>query len=331
MTHALLACALVLAAACGKGAEKQKAPPPEITGLAAVPASAEVVVGANVEQLSASPLVKKAVEQLFLREGTFATKWAHVRDACKLDLLKQVKYVMLALGPAPAGKPMGTGPVLMVATGGLPETDLASCIRSMVGKGGGSLTVKSLADRSLYHVKDGNQEMFFAYGAPQTVVMSSNEAFVTEALGPGPKVSTSAAMKPLLALANQNAPLWSAGKLPKQLETGLVDVTGGKLSAGPAGYVGLIDPTTGMVVEVGGLMATPADAKIIESMAKSELALLVAAAQLKQLGGIVNKLTARTDGAVVRLRLELATEDINTLLSVLDPPAKAAQSPPPTP
>jgi hypothetical protein len=329
--RALLALGLVLAAACGKGVEKQKAPPPEITGLAAVPASAEVVVGANVEKLSASPLVKKAVEQLFLREGSFATKWAHVRDACKLDLLKQVTYVMLALGPTPAGKPMGTGPVLMVATGGLPEADLSACVRSMVGKGGGSLTVKALADRSLYHVKDGNQEMYFAYGAPQTVVMSSNEAFITEALGPGPKAPTSAVLKPLLALANQNAPLWSAGKLPKQLETGLVDVTGGKLSAGPAGYVGLVDPSTGMVVELGGLMAKPEDAKVIESMAKSELGLLVAAAQMKQLGSIVNKLTARTEGTLVRLRLELTTEDINTLLSVLDAPAPPAQSPPPTP
>ncbi len=330
-----LALAAGLSAGCKKPDSKPKAPPPEVTGLAGIPANAEVVVGADVAKLAGAPLVRRAVQQLFLRDGAFATRWGHVREACKLDLVSQVKRVMLALGPPAPGKAPGTGPVLMIATGAIPEADLASCVRSMVGRGGGTLTAKALGQRTLYLVKDNNQMMYFAYGRADTIILGSDEAYVTEALSDGAKVTSSPTLRPLLARANQNAPLWAAGRVPTAVSEGLVRVTAGKLAAGPTGFVGMFDPSTPTTFELGGVMASPTDAKALESMAKSELSLLVAAAQLKQLGGIVNKLTTDLDGSAVTFRLALTPDDVNHVLSVLDggkaPPQDAPPPAPPAP
>lgn len=315
----------LLTGACGKSDSRAKAPPPEVTGLAAVPANAEVVVGADLSKLAGSRLVRLAVEQLFLRDRAFATRWSHVREACKLDLVKQVKRIMLALGPPPAGKPAGTGPVLMIATGDIAEADLTSCVRSMVGKGGGSLTAKPLGPRTLYQVKDANHTMVFAYSRPDTIVLGSDEAYVTAALSTAAKVTSSPTLNPLLKQVDQHAPLWAAGRVPAAVADGLVRATAGKLTAGPTGFIGTADPSAGATLELGGVMASSADARTLEGMAKAELALLVAAAQLKQLGGIVNQLRTSVDGTTVRFRLALSPADVNHVLSVLDGDKAPAQ------
>ncbi|MBA3500281.1 MAG: hypothetical protein H0T65_07910, partial [Deltaproteobacteria bacterium] len=121
--------------ACGKKASD--VPPPEVTGLAAVPSSAEIVIAVDIEKLAASPIVARAAEQLLMRDALLAQSWAHVRDECKIDVPKQIKRLTIALGPSPNPSKPGTGPVLMIATGALTETDLTTCIRSLVGKGGG--------------------------------------------------------------------------------------------------------------------------------------------------------------------------------------------------
>ena len=49
---AVLMLGLALASACGKNkSHETSGPPPEVTGLAAVPATAQVIIGANVAKL----------------------------------------------------------------------------------------------------------------------------------------------------------------------------------------------------------------------------------------------------------------------------------------
>src|SRR3954447_18243056 len=84
---------------CGKKPIERSAPPPEITGLAAVPATAEAVVGADVAKLAGSPVIDRAVEQLLLGNKPLAERWGRVKDDCKIDVGKQVKRVVLAIGP----------------------------------------------------------------------------------------------------------------------------------------------------------------------------------------------------------------------------------------
>jgi len=319
--------------ACGKKkSADSNNPSPEVTGLAAVPATAQVLIGVDVTKLQDSALVARAVDQLLMRDPVLATKWGEVQASCKLDLAKQLKRVMLALGPPPQGAATGTGPVLMVATGTIAEPDLASCIRTMVGKGGGTLTVKTVGGRSLYQVKDGNRTMFFAFGRTDTIILGTSEPWVLDALGTGPKAVDNPEIKTLLPLADQNAPVWAVGKVDERVRQGLVGASGGKLKSGPQAIVATLDPTDGARINLGAVMASGEDAKALESFANNELKVVAMVAQMKSLGPIVAKVAVTAEGTVVRFRAPLTVEDVNQLLSVLDEkPASEQGSPPPEP
>ncbi|MBA3817464.1 MAG: hypothetical protein H0X17_01105 [Deltaproteobacteria bacterium] len=320
--------AILVASACSKKSANQ-GPPPELTGLAAVPSSADVVLGVDVDKLASSPIVERAVEQLLMRDTRLRESWELVRDGCKIDVRKQIRRVMVALGPTAPDSRVGTGPVLMIATGSLSEAELASCVRSLVGKGGGTLTAKPLGGRTLYLVKETNRTMYFAFGRPDTVVLGTNEAYVTEALGPGKKALDHPELAGWIKLADQNAPVWAVGRVSDRVRVGLVKVTEGKLSAGPAAFVGSLDPSEGAKVDLGAVMVSPADAKQLESQAKAQLATLAMVAQLKSLGHLVQKLAITVDTNVVRFRAALTMDDVNHLLSMLDGRAPPAQDSPP--
>src|SRR5262245_8490784 len=118
MKLALVVCAAVLA---GCGSKKRTTP--EVSGLAAVPASAPAVVVVDVPRVIDSDLVVRAVDQLLLRDTTLRAKWEALGNDCKIDARK-LRHVVLVIGPAPA-QGASTGPVLMIATGQIAEADLA--------------------------------------------------------------------------------------------------------------------------------------------------------------------------------------------------------------
>ncbi len=329
----LIAGALVAVVAVGTSCRKKSAgPSPELTGLAAVPASAEVVLSADVPRVMSSPLVERAVDVLLARDPDLAARWQKLHDSCKVNL-DQIKHVVLAIGPSskpPGEQQAGTGPVLMVATGKLAETDFATCVRDMVGRGGGSLTAKDAGGRTLYEAKDGNRTLYFAFGRADTVVLGSNEAFVTEALGPGKKALDNPDLKRWIELADQKMPMWGAGRTDERVRQGLVRVTNGQLKAGPTAIVMSADTTGGLKLDVGLVMAGPEDAKALESFANTQKGLLGYAAQVKRAGTIVDKIAIAATAEVVRFRIELGIDDLNQLLSALDDKGSAAQdsSPP---
>jgi hypothetical protein len=94
----------------------------------------------------------------------------------------------------------------------------------------------------------------------------------------------------------------------------------------------MADLSDGASMQLGVVMATPEDAKSLESYVNAEKALLSAAAQLKSLGPVVAKISVTVENEVVRFRAPLTVEDLNLLLSALDggtpPPQDSA---PPTP
>jgi hypothetical protein len=264
-----------------------------------------------------------------LEDADLATRWQRLQDSCKLDVNK-LERIVLAIGPS-AGAGPGTGPVLMVVTGQLVETELAACVRSMVGKGGGTLTAKPLAGRTLYQAKDGNRTMFFAFGQPDTVVLGSSEAYVSEALGPGKKAPDNAELMKWIKLVDQKAPLWAAGKVDDRVRAGLVKVTNNQLKEGPMAMVLAVDPSEGAVIDLGAVMATPADAKTLESFAKVQLGGMAMAAQMKSMGKVVDKIAISAEGDLVRFKANLAMADVNQLISALDGEGGDEQISPPTP
>jgi hypothetical protein len=323
-TPALVALASIITAGLGSGmvvgcGKKSSAPeglPPEVSGLAAVPANAEVIVAANVPRLAGSQVVERAIDQLLLRDANLAARWKKFGDICKIDLPKQIGHVMIALGPAPH-EAVGTGPVLTVATGTLVEAELQKCVQAMVGQGGGTLTAKSVEDRTLYQVKDRNQTMFFAFGRPDTVVLGTSEAYVVEALGRGKKAPDNEDLAKLLRQVDQRAPIWVAGRVSERIRAGLGNLTNGKV-IGPQAVVATLDPSSGVTIEIGAVMANADEAKQLESFANKQLAVLGMAAQTKELGKVVNKLTISSSGTVVRFKAALSIDDINRLFCVLD-------------
>jgi hypothetical protein len=322
---------LGLSLGCGKKESRPSGPPPELTGLAAVPATAEAVLGADVAKLAGSPVIDRAVDQLLRRNPVLSERWQHLKEDCKIDLVTQIKRVMLAIGPH-AGPEPGTGPVLMVVVGSIPEVTLKDCVAKLVGGGGGTVTGKAVFGRTLYLAKDGNRAMYFAYGRPDTIVLGSNEAFVTEALGTGKKAPDNPDLTKWLALVNQNSSLWAVGRTDARVREGLVQLTDGKLRGGPIAYTAMADLSDGANLQLGVVMNTPEDAKSLESNVKSELGLLVAAAQWKSLGSVVGKLEVTVEGNLVRFRAPLTVDDLNQLLSALDGGTSPAQdSAPPTP
>ena len=307
----VIACVACLALIAGCGRKHSSGPAPEITGLAAVPVSAEVVVVADVSRVVDTPLVARAVDMLIARDPALAASWQKLHDACKFDV-RNVKHVTLAIGPH-AGPQPGTGPVLLVATGQLVETELAGCIRTMVGQGGGSLTAKPLGTHTLYEAKDGNRVMFFAFGRADTVVLGANEAFVTEALGDGKKVSDNPEMATWIGMADQKAPIWAAGRVDDRVKQGMVKVANGQISSGPTAYTASFDPTNGAKLELDAVMANAVDAKTLESFAKGQLAAFGMVAQAKSLGTIVDKVAIVVDGAVLRFKASLDQDEVNQL------------------
>jgi hypothetical protein len=313
--------ALFVSGAAGPGCGKKEAPsgpPPELTGLAVVPASVEVVVGADIAKLTDSPVLVRAIEQVLMRDAVLSERWQRLKDECKIDLGRQIKRVMLALGPNRPGPAPGTGPVLMVAVGSLPEAELQQCVTKLVGAGGGSLTGKSVAGRTLYLARDGNRTMYFAYTRPDTVVLSADEAYLTEALGSGKKAPDNPDLTAWRRLVNQSAPLWAVGRTDPRIRDGLVQVTGGRVSAGPVAFALSADLADGAKVQLHAVMNQPDQAKALESYVKGELALLTAAAQLRSLGSVVGKVAVTTDASVVQFRAALTVDDLNHVLSALD-------------
>jgi hypothetical protein len=333
----LLAVTAVVVGACGgKKDSASNAPPPEVTGLAAVPASAEAVVGVDLAKLVGAPAVERVIDQLFLHDANLEQRWSDVAATCKLDLGKSVKRVMLALGPHVSTP--GTGPVLLIATGKFVESDVEACVRTIVGKGGGTLTAKTDANagRTIYTAKDGNRAIVFAFGRADTLVLGSNEAYVTEALTPSgptaPKLVNDPDAKPYLAMVDQNAPIWGIGRVDPRVAASLVKHVSG-IKAGPKAVVGTLDLTAGAKVAAGVVMASPEDAKALESFAKTQLGQFAAAAALIKLDGPIKKVTTSVDGATVRLAAAFTVDDLNQLISALDggdPPKQDAPSQSPT-
>jgi hypothetical protein len=320
----LALCALAALGACNKKPART-GPPPEVTGLAAVPASAQVVIGADVGKLARSPIIARAIEQLLLRDPTLADRWANVVDSCKIDLPKQIEHIMLALGPPTTTA--GSGAVLMVATGKVSEADLASCVRTMVGKGGGSLTSKAVDGRTLYLVKDGNRAMHFGFGRPDTIVLGTDEAWVREGLSTNPKAKDNPELMKWLTKIDQRAPLFAVGKVDERVGAGLV--RSGKLAKGPRAFVATLDPTNGAKLLLGVVMPDAPTAKQLESFAKTELLLVSGVAQWKGMGTIVNKINVSTVDDQVTFSAALTMDDVNSVLSALDEPTAPEQIAPP--
>ncbi len=330
----LIGAALAVVTACSKKKHPPPGPPPEVTGLGAVPSDAAGIIGIDVSKMASSPIVSRAIDQLLSRENDLSRRWKAVREGCKIDIVQQVRRMMIVLGPTPEGGRVGTGPALLIAIGKLPELDLASCVSKLVGKGGGTVTGQPVNGHTLYTVQEGNRAMYLAFGRADTAVLGNNEAYVTQAVGSGKKALDQPDLADWLHHVDQNAPVWAVGRIDPRVRQALTRVVKG-LGVGPVAFSATIDPSEGFDIAVDAVMASAADAKALESWGNTERAFLSMAAQRWSLGPLVSKVTIQAVGPRVQIRAPLDMKDVNQMLSVLDdrkPPAQdSAPSVPPQP
>lgn len=318
----IVAGAVACAAGCSSKASSARQPPPELAGLAAVPASARVVIGAAPSRLADSALMQRGFRLLLERDADLAARVARLADGCGLDWRTQVSSIHLAL-TADAPQP------LLVATGKLSEAELARCVQATVGVGGGKVTAKQVEGRTLYQVDDAGRSVTFAFGKADTVVVSASRELVVQALGTGKKALDDAALKGLIDRADTGAPLWAVGKVDPALGQRLIALTSGQVQAAPTAFLATLDPSGGLTASLGAVMAGESDAKALESHVNPTLGLIALAAGARGLGPLAAKIVASRDGAIVKFGVALGDAEVKDLLSKIDSRVPAQQDAPP--
>jgi hypothetical protein len=323
--RAALVAALALAAGCGKHAQPG-GEAAAVTGLAAVPKGATALVGVDVSRLAGDPLVVRAVEQLLVRRPEVQEQITALETACHVDLMTKVKRVILASGDRAAD---GHTPVLMVASGQITEGELTSCLQNVVGSGGGKVSSVSGTRHPIYEVEQGRRQVYYAFGAADTIVLANQADWVDQALDAGPKVTDDADMKTWLGMSDATgdhpAPMWLVAKVSPKVGEGLVRVGQGQIKAGPRAVFASMDPGTGVKAQLGAVMSSDDDAKALESFSKSQVGLLALAAQWKGLGPIVQKVAIARDSSVLKFDLSLSEDEVKQLFSVIDMAASRPQ------
>jgi len=314
-----------LAAGCKEKPRAKPAPPPaQLTGLAAVPASARVVIGADPARLAGSPLMMRAGRLMIEREPSIADRIARLADGCGLDWRTQIKSLHLVLTEdAPQ--------VMMVATGELVETELARCVQTTVGAGGGSLSLTVVDGRTLYQVTEGDHIIYFAFGQADTIVLSAARELVLAGLGTGAKAMDAPVMKDLISRADTHAPLWAAGKVDPAWSDRLLRLLHGTIKTPPKAFLAVIDATSGLTAQLVAVMASEDDAKVMESQLKPTLELISLVAQARGLGPLAAKISGSREIDSIRFGVQLTPEEVSELLSKVDTTAPATQDAAPAP
>jgi hypothetical protein len=337
---ALVATVASLAApwGCSKKSDAPPAVAPAVAlaGLAAVPADATAVISVDATRVTSSPLVQRGVDLVVGRSPGLRERWTQLAAQCQVGLGAQVRRVVIALGPV--GTPAAPQPVLLVVLGSIGEAQFASCARGVFGAGSGTVTTAGggsaagsalvptqVAGRNVYRVDDAGRSVWFTYGQPDTMVLSTSSAWLTAAVGGGAKVGTDAGWQALVGHADQAAPIWAAGAVTERVGAGLRKVTDGKVAAGPSQFVASLDPAAGAAVELGAVTAGPADAAALLELADAQLGLFEKVAQKWSLGHLVGKVNVRAEGPLFWVSAALSSDEVNQVLVVIDTPQASPQ------
>jgi hypothetical protein len=326
----IVAAILLSSLGCKEKSRERRALVP-VAALAAIPVDATVVVGIDPQQLAQAKVVVRAVEQMLLRDPELAERLARLARDCGVDVTKQVKAVLLAVGPRPSGTTVGKQASLLVASGELAEATLTRCLQAGTGSGGGQLSVRDSGGRPLYKLTEGTRVLHFAFGRDDTVVIGPDEKWVLAAVGDGQKVEVSPTLAPLLTEVDRGAAVWAVATMDADLGQGLARVTRGKLSRPPLALHGSLGTKDGLHAAISFLMASDGDAEALVGFARGELDMITLAAQAMGLGPVVAKVKVERKGAEARFRVSLTDSEVKQVLSAIDRGGSPGQDAAPSP
>ena len=299
-----------------------------IEGMSAMPASIDAVFGADVPSLARSELVDRAVTRMFLGDPGLRKEIDQLFAGCGFRPESDLTTVLVGMdidGAAGAGGER----TILVATGRLAEGKIATCVGRHMGQlGGGALVETQVAGRTHYQADapTGRQDVWFAFGSEDTVVVSSTPELLAEALGKTPRLADDQVMAALIARARtQGAALWTAGKLPPEVGKGLASASGGSLKP-PNAIFGNLSLDKGLKGEIGVELASAEEAKSAVSLAKRQLGMIAQVAQKWRLGPLVARIEVTAVEQTLLVRLGLTDAELSQVLGPIDTPGASQQS-----
>jgi hypothetical protein len=302
----------------------------------AVPASADVVLGGEIGPLSRSILIERAVTRMLTADPGLQGDLDALFRGCGFDPVRDLGNVLIAMDYPPEGPSGGASAssdrVLMIATGRLAEGKIASCVGQHMSRLGGSLVQRAVDGRVHYQADapPGRMDVWFAFGSPDTVVVSSSPGFLTEALSEGPRLASDGQMAELVHRARvPGAALWAAGRVAPGVGKGLAAATGGQVGP-PRAMFGHLAAETGLRAELGVELASPEEANAVVSLAKTQLRMIAQVAQKWRLGRAVARISTEATGSTLYLRAVLSDEELRQTLAPIDSDAGPDQNPAPT-
>jgi hypothetical protein len=328
------AAVILLAAAIGcrekSSREEAQAAIAAVDGMDAVPSSADAVLGAEVGPLSRSLLVERAVQRMLAADPGLKAELDGLFNGCGFDPIRDLGTVLVAMDNT-TETGAATDRALLVASGQITEGKLAACVGQHMTRVGGQLVQKSVSGRVHYHADSppGRLDVWFAFGSPKTLLVSSSAEFLAEALAGGPRLAADGQMAELVHRARvPGAALWAAGRVSPEIGKGLASATGGQVGP-PRAMFGHLAAETGLSAELGVELASPEEAKSAVSLANTQLRILTQVAQRWRLGRAVAKISAEASGPTLYLHLELTDEELRQALAPIDRDAGPDQNPAP--
>jgi hypothetical protein len=333
-TSAWLCAAAVLVAAAAGCKERSKKSGSggieavaSIEGMSAMPASIDAVLGTDVPALSRSELIDRAVTRMFMGDPGLKKEIDQLFAGCGFRPASDLRTVLVGMdvdGAAIAGAER----TLLVASGRLVEGKLAACVGRHMGQMGGALIETQVAGRTHYQADapTGRQDVWFAFGSEDTVVVSSTAELLTEALGKTPRLADDKTMATLIERARRpDAALWAAGKLPPEIGKGLAGASGGTVKP-PSAIFGNLAVEKGLRAEMGIELASPEEANSAVSLAKRQLALLAQVAQKWRLGQLVARIQVSAAERTLLMQLALSDAELSQVLAPIDTPGARQQT-----
>ena len=327
---ALTLLAFLTASLGAGGACKRRDPAPrigEIPGIALVPATASALVGADLRELFASPVVVRAVERMFARDPGLRDELSALAVVCEIDVERDLESAILAW--IPAGEETSGGDSLLIARGALSEGPLLTCLGRHLAAVGGRLESSERAGRIQYRAAGpGGRPLWVGFADGGILAVASSERALDAALGSGPKLADNAELSAWVARAGVSSTLWGAGRVPEEIGEGLERATGGTLGP-PRALYGHLDLRPGFRASLSAEMPSQEDAKDLKALAIAQLSALGRGSD--GLAHLASKFTAEVEENVARFSLALSERELMAMTSAIDIPAPDDKNPRPEP
>jgi hypothetical protein len=288
--------------------------PAQVAGLTAIPSDAAVVVGFNVHKLRDAALVQRGLRAVFDNDPGLGRRVTALLSDCGIDPRTDLATLLIATGATP-------DQALLVATGAMDEARLPACVETATAAAGGAVSRVTWDDGRVAWASEprAGRTVWFAFGAPRTVVASTSEAWLRQALARGAKgIRSNADMQAILNRVDRQAGMWAAGRVDPQLGGGLARVTGGEVKSPPLFMFAHLYVDKGLRAELAAVMASEDDAATLVRFARAQLQTYEIIAQGAGLGRLVASLRVDARDDTVFLKLELSEGELDDAVSRID-------------